>query len=466
MRAVRPLAGTAMLGLVLAATPALAQSPSVPPAGSVDSVDCAAGELLGDALAQATPGTTIQVSGTCQEALTVVADGVTLDGGGSAELDGGDADLALLVDGARRLTIRGLTIRGGVLVVNGATMFVEQSTVTGAPSHGVEILGSTAEFTDFTSTGNERVGIIGSRSSTVTVTDVELTDNLSGLVIYSNATGRLYGSVDTSRNATQGFTIGMGASVFAIGADIVSNENGQQGFYLNQNGNLQLTGGRLEASRNGTDGIHMEQGATARFGIAEFDAPGEVVVQDNEGDGILAQSGSDVQFTRVTELTASGNARAGLRLDMASRATLRGASISDNDGTDLVVLFGSAVIVEDSDIGTVRCAATVIARGLEGCGRAGGAAGPDATPTPAATQEPGESPSAAPPSPSAPPDETPGTSSPVEPTPTPSGEPTTAPGATPTPEPEGSPVPSASPIPSGSPVPSASPSLAPGSPAA
>jgi nitrous oxidase accessory protein NosD len=55
----------------------------------VKKVKCDQGQTLTEALKQANPGDTLQVTGTCQERVTITTDRLTLDGGGSAVLDGG-----------------------------------------------------------------------------------------------------------------------------------------------------------------------------------------------------------------------------------------------------------------------------------------------------------------------------------------------------------------------------------------
>src|SRR5215211_4746020 len=55
----------------------------------VKNIECDKGQTLTDALKKAKPSNTLQVTGTCQERVTITTDRLTLDGGGSAVLDGG-----------------------------------------------------------------------------------------------------------------------------------------------------------------------------------------------------------------------------------------------------------------------------------------------------------------------------------------------------------------------------------------
>ena len=76
-------------------------------------VHCDHGTSLATALEKATPGETIQVSGTCQEAVMISTDRITLDGGGNAIIDGRGAE-AVTADGSRGVTLTGLTVRHGL----------------------------------------------------------------------------------------------------------------------------------------------------------------------------------------------------------------------------------------------------------------------------------------------------------------------------------------------------------------
>ena len=88
----------------------------------------------------AQPGDTIRISGTCKERLTITKDRITLDGQGSGVLDGTGVEPSapefnalVTIDGARGLTLRGLTIENssaeGILAKNGAAFALQYVTV-------------------------------------------------------------------------------------------------------------------------------------------------------------------------------------------------------------------------------------------------------------------------------------------------------------------------------------------------
>ena len=85
---------------------------------AVKKVKCDKGQTLTEALRKAKPGDTLQVTGTCQERVTITTDRLTLDGGGSAVLDGGgggptELEGVVTIDGAQGVTLMGFTIQNG-----------------------------------------------------------------------------------------------------------------------------------------------------------------------------------------------------------------------------------------------------------------------------------------------------------------------------------------------------------------
>ncbi len=59
-------------------------------------VDCGTGQTIGAALLTALPGSTLLLTGTCNEMVTITTDRVALDGQGSTIIDGGGRLLLLL----------------------------------------------------------------------------------------------------------------------------------------------------------------------------------------------------------------------------------------------------------------------------------------------------------------------------------------------------------------------------------
>ena len=153
----------AMTALLLASTPALADNRQV---------HCDHGKSLAKVLEKAKPGETIHVSGTCQEAVTIKTDRITIDGDGSAIIDGGRAE-AVTADGVRGVTLTGLTIRGGlngVVVKGGAHLQLTGVTTQNHLVSGIRVDGhSSVELRDCTTQDNGVHGLEVDRASEVKI---------------------------------------------------------------------------------------------------------------------------------------------------------------------------------------------------------------------------------------------------------------------------------------------------------
>ena len=147
--------------------------------GARHTVDCDAGETIANAVSQAHPGSTIVISGTCEEAVVVTQDGITLDGGGTAVIDGmNDDTVVILVRGQQDVTIKGLTVQNGlngIKIVESGAARLEDVTVrnsrakTGHDSaHGIIVAGSASAVLMGSIAANDNDGVgIGVWNSTV-----------------------------------------------------------------------------------------------------------------------------------------------------------------------------------------------------------------------------------------------------------------------------------------------------------
>ncbi|MDQ4075775.1 MAG: PQQ-dependent sugar dehydrogenase, partial [Chloroflexota bacterium] len=206
------------------------EAEATPTPEAAEVVDCDGGETISMVLERASPGDTIGISGTCNETIVITTDGLTLMGENDAIIDGGDTDENVVtIDGARDVTLTGLTIQNGnegILAIDGATLEVTDTVVQDNNSHGIELVRASAEFTNVVSQQNGRAGLIIARNSLANLTDSTLQENLTGLVVFSNSTARLFGANQMSQNETQGFTVGLGGTVFSIGSEITASDNG------------------------------------------------------------------------------------------------------------------------------------------------------------------------------------------------------------------------------------------------
>ncbi len=100
---------------------------------------------LQSAVERAGPGDTINVSGDCFERITVGTDGVTIDGGGTASIDGNSlvGAQSLVVVEARNVRIQNITVTNspgsGIDVRSNGSAIIEGTTVTLSARHGIKV---------------------------------------------------------------------------------------------------------------------------------------------------------------------------------------------------------------------------------------------------------------------------------------------------------------------------------------
>ncbi|MGH8069590.1 MAG: right-handed parallel beta-helix repeat-containing protein [Candidatus Entotheonellia bacterium] len=372
-----------MFGLLVAVVLLGRQEQSVGVAGAdsaVKKVECDKGQTLTEALKQAKPGDTLQVTGTCQERVAITTDRLTLDGGGSAVLDGGggsptEFEGVVTIDGAHGVTLTGFTIQNGpgegILGQRGAAFTVLDTMVQDNAGIGIAVGGSTAELTD-----------------------CAMRRNLFGLDVFAGASTTLRGAISISHNLGPGAFAG-GASILEIrGADVRVNNN-SDGIVVLPGGQLMVfafsssVGSTLTADGNGV-GIFLLGGQFPVFNSSTIKATnndtgilannaasimnaspagsGEFVLENNR-IGLNFESGAGASF-QGGPLTIRNNGT-GLLADGAGTLTIqsdpsKASSIVDN-GTDVDLKFGTRATFDGVTVGTITCDATVLSRGSTVC---------------------------------------------------------------------------------------------------
>jgi len=373
-----------VFGLLIALVLLGPQEQSVGVAGAdsaVKKVECDNGQTLTDALQKAKPGDTLQVTGTCQERVIITTDRLTLDGDGSAVLDGGgggptEFEGVVTIDGAHGVTLTGFTIQNGpgegILGRHGAAFTMQHTTVQ----------------------DNAHTGIVVSDGSTADLSDTTVWRNANGLDVFTGANAILRGAISITHNLGVG-AFANGASILEIrGADVQVNNN-LVGIVVLPNGNLTIlaflssTGSTLTVDGNGV-GIFLLGGKLPVFtsstikatnngiGILANNAAfitnaspvgsGEFVIENNQ-IGLSFESGAGSSF-QGGPLTVRNNG-VGLLADGAGTLTivsdpLKPSSIVDN-GTDVDLRFGTRTTFEGVTIGSIICDATVLSRGTMVC---------------------------------------------------------------------------------------------------
>jgi Right handed beta helix region len=245
---------------------------------------------------EAKPGDTLQVTGTCQERVTITTDRLTLDGGDNAVLDGGGGgsteffEGVVTIDGVQGVTLIGLTIQNspgqGILGVGGAAFAVQN---TAMQNNGVG-------------------GIFLNNNASAELTDVEVKDSGGiGIAVFNNSTAVLKGHVSSTGS---GRTVG-----------------GSNGIAVQSGSTLEIRGASVQASHNVGGGVDIVDSQAIIFGYPE--SQGSLLTAHNNGrEGIFVATGS---------LSVFGGAFAGT----GSLATI---SASNNGGSGIAIGLDGAVV--------------------------------------------------------------------------------------------------------------------------
>jgi hypothetical protein len=345
-------------------------------------VDCNKGETISEALTKADPGDTIRVTGTCRKQVTITTDRLTLDGQGTAILDGGggaSGDLSglLTIDGARGVMVTGFTIQngpsGGILGLHAATFAIKTTTVQNNASAGIMLTDqSTAELTDFTTQRNQRGISVLNASLVILRENIIISGNQGdGVHLVGQSIMEIRGAHVEARNNDFGLAAISGQMVvhdFAAsqGSSITASNNRVAGIGIGT-GSFQIFGkSAVTAENNGLFGLFCPAGGKFLdpFGQGTF------VFRGNSTAGMFFSDGCSALVTPAM-LTVQNNG-AGLLADAADTLTFtlnppNGSAITGN-GTDVVLTFGTRATIQGITVGKVSCPdKTVLSRGTAVC---------------------------------------------------------------------------------------------------
>jgi hypothetical protein len=350
-------------------------------------VDCSQGKSIADALAKAGPGDVINIAGTCRERVIVATDRITLNGEGTAVIDGGGAGggsfaAVIAIRGARGVVIRGLDVQhgpNGIGAAGGAAFEVSDSVFQNHAGSGILIIGG----------------------STGELTNCSMLKNGAGMNVLTGSTVILRGAIAANGNAGVGLSIG-GSSMLEIrGAAVQANNNGVNGVSVSgAQGAIwafsESQKSSLTASGNGFAGIGIAEG---NFQSGGGSGPNVINAVNNGVYGLFLPIGGalDIPFGAV-QVAASGN-RVGVYLGMGSRVLAHGGlTVQNNEtgvladggdvlnvnasaapippapssitanGVDVDLRFGSrAIFGNELTLGTMKCDKTVLSRGSVAC---------------------------------------------------------------------------------------------------
>jgi hypothetical protein len=318
-----------------------------PVLAATQDVNCNDGQTITEALAQAVPGDTIRISGTCHEAVLITTDRLTLEGIDNAVIDGTNVDLGssfalLAIEGAQGVVLTGqLTVQNstgnrpsagiGMRVENNAQAFFRGNVVIqGNASHGLLIFsGGSAQFD----------------AGTVDVVD----NGGDGIVVANgaNAVTQLAPAdafTITSDRNLRGFHVPNGGSFQMLGGTLNAADNQVHGLRAAYGANLFITGlGKVFLQRN-PQGLNIESNAQALVSKSPTIMEPTVTITDNTTAGVSVQAGFiDLSGAIVT---GNGTMDAGLDIDLGfgTRARLIGNTL------DILKCDQTVVLSPDTDV--------------------------------------------------------------------------------------------------------------------
>jgi hypothetical protein len=295
-------------------------------------------DSLANALDNANEGDTIKLSGTCNELVTIFTDGITLDGQGTAILDGGGftppptltgfSEGVITIIGARGVVIKGLIVQNGPDGVSGnqgASFTVQNVTAQQNADDGMQVSqNSTAQIIDCTATDNGSDGFVASNTSSAiffgTIISTENADD--GIHIASTSSGTITsGAIVQLHNNGLSTTFGSETFDGVVTGDGIRVTSASQ-LFVSSNSSLETIG-------NKDNGIAVNRTSTfTAFGALEI-GPVSITSEGNGRDGVQV---GDVAFFTVAgsqaTLIVRNNVARGLNVFGNSRITCGNATVT------------------------------------------------------------------------------------------------------------------------------------------
>ena len=240
-------------------------------------LDCSTGTIQ-NFLPRLRPGDTLFVSGICDENVSISGrySSITLDGQGSATINGTDSNSNTVNISGRRITIKGFTITGGsrgVLVNRGAEATIDGNTIQATGGEGIELFnGASARILNNVIQNNPSHGILVTGTS---VADIGITSG-----------GQTVADTNTiQNNGNNGIIVNRGSSA-RIKGNIISN-NTSAGIRVADNSTADTASNTIDG--NNDAGINVQRNSVVRLGrdggTTLQDAPNSTTV-NNTGYGI------------------------------------------------------------------------------------------------------------------------------------------------------------------------------------
>ena len=284
-------------------------------------VNCNAGDTIQEAVDNSNGGDTVLVSGTCNENVNISTGktNITIDGQGTATINGTDTTQATVRITGRNITIKGFNILGGrdgISVFRGGTATIAGNTVTGAAGTRDGIIvsrGAEATIDGNTVQSWGRLGINLDQNGTARIINNTIQNNSShGVSVSASSSGRIgfltFGDTSAGPNTIQnngrdGVNVNRSSSAIILSNTISGNHRHGVGIFrashADVGGNTIESNGFPPPSLPATnDGIRVEENSGVNLGQPgglAFTVGENTTATNNTGFGLKCRIGGYVR---------------------------------------------------------------------------------------------------------------------------------------------------------------------------
>ncbi len=311
-----------VIGVLLCVTPSIAQV----------AVDCTSVSLQ-TAISNNGAGTTFNVTGTCNENITIheSKERITINGGGTAAISGPSATSPVVTIRGQGVVVTGFTISGGqdgIQLFRGGSATIYGNTIQSTGRNGITVAGNSyAAIFSNSIHDNPQRGISVSENSAARIGFYSYSDTSAspnsiynngsyGIEVYRTSRAHIVGNTISSNDIT-GILVSAGSQA-GISYNTI-NDNGGSGIYVGYDSSAglgSLSGSTIFDSPNTTtlnnvyNGLRCEMGATISGRIGTL----------NGNEGNIGNTGIGIKTSELADdygidiLTASTGSKAGLIL--------------------------------------------------------------------------------------------------------------------------------------------------------
>jgi parallel beta-helix repeat protein len=268
-------------------------------------VFCDQGQSIQEAVDRAPSPASIEVHGTCNEAIEIQKDRINIYTNSGATIIPPPEGAAFTVRNADNVEIAGFNItggKGGVGILNGSTARVSNNMITGSTHIGITlsdnshadlwqnqvmgslnlgdaiINGSVAALDGNTITGSSDIGIFISEKSQAHLYHNEVMRSGAGGIWIRGSSQASISQNTITGNTDDGISVVMGSSANVMSNNVIT-ENGNHGIKVQTNGTLEFFGTN-EIGLNGVYGISCESsGVMVVVAAQDFDGNGAGAVE-------------------------------------------------------------------------------------------------------------------------------------------------------------------------------------------